>query len=180
MKKLIIAAAIVCAAAVSQAAAVGWNCAGATDFKGGDYSIFVLGMNGVKSDSSQATAQIKAIVEAGGLEAASAYAFGGDVVNSSGAATKASGSSGKTITYSGSGTDTYSAFIFVQDADGEKASFTDVKSITMDNNSTGKTFQFQSQSTAFTANKFDVAPEPTSGLLLLIGVAGLALRRRRA
>ena len=31
-----------------------------------------------------------------------------------------------------------------------------------------------------TAQGWTVAPEPTSGLLLLIGVAGLALRRRRA
>ena len=175
MKKLIIAAAIVCAAVVSQAAAVGWNCAGATNFKGGDYSIFVVGMNGVTG-----TDQIKAIVAAGGLEAASAYAFGGDVVNSSGAATKASGSSGKSITWTGPGEENYSAFIFVQDVDGEFASYTDVKSITMADNSTSKTFQFQNQATAFTANKFAVAPEPTSGLLLLLGVAGLALRRRRA
>ena len=181
MKKLIIAVAIVCAAVVSQAAAVGWNCAGATDFKGGDYSIFVLGMNGVKTDASQAAAQIKAIVAASGLEAASSYAFASDVVNASnGSATKANTASGKSITYSGSGTDTYSAIIFVQDVDGEKASFTAPVSITMADNSTSKTFSFGNQATAFTSNKFDVAPEPTSGLLLLIGVAGLALKRRRA
>ena len=33
---------------------------------------------------------------------------------------------------------------------------------------------------AFSASGWTAAPEPTSGLLLLIGVAGLALRRRRA
>ena len=47
MKKLIIAAAIVCAATISQAAAVGWTCMNAADFKGGDYSFFVIGKNGI-------------------------------------------------------------------------------------------------------------------------------------
>ena len=175
MKKLIIAAAIVCAATISQAAAVGWTCAGATNYKGGDYSIFVIGLNGVTG-----TAQIKAIVEAGGLEAASAYAFGGDVVASNGSANKTATASGKSITWTGPGSETYDAFIFVQDEAGKFASYTDIKSITMADNSTSKTFQYNSQATAFTNNKFAVAPEPTSGLLLLLGVAGLALRRRRA
>jgi len=34
--------------------------------------------------------------------------------------------------------------------------------------------------TAYTAGSWAAAPEPTSGLLMLLGMAGLALRRRRA
>ena len=177
MKKLIIAAAIVCAATISQAAAVGWTCMNAADFKSGDYSFFVIGKNGVKD-----AAQIKAIVEAGGLAAADSYAyFTGGEVSSAGVASRANTVTPKVdIAYSGSGTDTYQAFIFVQDADGKFASYTDVKSITMADDSSSKTFGFANQAANFTANKFAVAPEPTSGLLLLLGVAGLALRRRRA
>ena len=177
MKKLIIAAAIVCAAVVSQAAAVGWTCMNATDFKGGDYSFFVIGKNGVTSVD-----QIKAIVEADGLSAADSYAYFKDgQVSSAGAASRANTATPKLdIAYSGEGTDTYTGFIFVQDAAGEKASYTSTASVTMTNDSTAKTFGFANQGANFKANKFDVAPEPTSGLLLLVGVAGLALRRRRA
>ena len=172
MKKLIIAAAIVCAATISQAAAVGWTAAGATGYS--TYDMFVIGKNGVTSVD-----QIKAIVEAGGLEAASDYAFAEGTLNN-GAAVVMANSSPYSITYSGSGTDTYTGFIFVQDAAGENASYTSVAQITMSNNSTGKTFGFGNQASNYTANSFAVAPEPTSGLLLLLGVAGLALRRRRA
>ena len=59
----------------------------------------------------------------------------------------------------------------------------------MDNNNTAKNFAFANQATNLGNNKFTVGggggggepvPEPTSGLLMLIGAAGLALRRTRA
>ena len=114
MKKLIIAAAIVCAATISQAAAVGWSCT-AAGWKNCDYSVFVVGLNGVTG-----TDQIKALVADGGLEAADSYAFASGLTsNNSGAATKNADSSGKSITYSGSGTDTYQMFLVFEDAKGK-------------------------------------------------------------
>lgn len=176
MRKLIIVAAIAFTATVSHAAAVCWNCMNAADFKGGNYSIFVIGINEVTS-----AAQIKELVAAGGLSSVSSYAFDKGEVSTSGTATKSNTTSGKEITYSGSGTDTYTAFIFVQNATGDKASFSANASITMENNSTSKTFAFNNQGTAFSSNSFTVnVPEPTSGLLLLLGMAGLTLKRKRA
>jgi len=42
------------------------------------------------------------------------------------------------------------------------------------------TFSVNLSSSALTYSNFTAVPEPTSGLLMLLGVAGLALRRRRA
>ena len=172
MRKLIIAAAIVCAAAISQAAAVGWSAAGATGYS--TYDMFVIGKNGVTGVD-----QMKAIVAAGGLDAASEYAFAEGTLKN-GAAVQAANTSPYSITYSGSGTDNYTAFIFVEDAAGEQASHTSTFDFAIANNDTPKTLTFGNQASNYTANSFAVAPEPTSGLLLLLGVAGLALRRRRA
>ena len=178
MKKVIIAAALILAAAVSQAAAVGWTCLGGTNYKEGSYSFFVIGKNGVTG-----TDQIKTIVAAGGLSAADSYAyFKGGAVTSAGALSRPNTTTPAVdIAYSGSGTDNYTAFIVVQDKDGKNASFTSTSSITMVDDSTSKTFGFANQATNFSNNSFTVnTPEPTSGVLLLLGMAGLALKRKRA
>ena len=175
MKKLLILAAVTMIAAVSHAAAVGWTIAGATAYAGGKYDVFVIGQNGVTGAD-----QIAALVEAD--KSVSAYAFyEGGTVTSTGSATLANSTSGKSITYSGSGTDTYQAFAVLWTDDGKKASYTSTASISMANNSTAKTFLFGNQSSNLANNQFTVnVPEPTSGLMLLLGMAGLALKRRRA
>lgn len=174
MKKLMTLAAAVMLASITHAAAVGWSIAGATAYAGGAYSLFVVGMNGVTDVN-----QIVALVSAGtGVDS---YAFGGGTVAANGSAIMPNTTSGKSITYSGSGTDTYNAFAIFWTTDNSAASYTDIKSITMNNNSTSKTWLFGNQSTSLANNQFEVGnvPEPTSGLLLLLGVAGLALRRKQ-
>ena len=177
MKKILILVAAGMLAAVSQAAAVGWTVAGASVYADGAYDIFVIGQKGVTG-----TAQIAALVEAG--TSVSSYAFyEGGTVNNAGTAMLTAAASGKSLTYSGSGTDTYQAFAVLWTKDGSKASYTSIASITMDNDATSKTFGFGNQSANLASNQFTVTgsvPEPTSGLLLLLGMAGLALKRKRA
>lgn len=173
MKKLMILAAAVMLASITHAAAVGWSIAGASAYAGGSYSVFVIGLNGVTDVN-----QMVALVSAG--TAVDSYAFGGGTVAANGSATLTAANSGKTITYSGSGTDTYEAFAILWTADNSAASYTVNKSITMNNDSTSKTFGFGNQSANLASNQFAVVPEPTSGLLLLLGMAGLALKRKVA
>ena len=180
MKKLMILAAVVMAVVAANAAAVGWTIAGGTNYKGGGYDVFIIGMNGVESAS-----QIAGILATSGdVTSLDSYAFyKGGTVNNSGAATLAATASGVSITYKEGGSaaeNTYQAFAILWDAEVENATYTSVVSTTLANNSTSKTFTFGNQASNFAANSFSVAPEPTSGLLLLLGVAGLALRRKRA
>ena len=179
MKKLIIAAAIVCAAVVSQAAAVGWSMSGASDYAGGNYKFFVLGLNGATDADS-----IASLIGTKGWDAVSSMEFASGSVLANGAVVQAANTSGKSITYkeppATAADNTYEGVIFVLSTDGKTASYTALNEQVLANNSTSKAFAFGAQGTNLANNKFAVAPEPTSGLLLLLGVAGLALKRRRA
>ena len=173
MKKIMIAAAAVMLGIAANAAAVGWQCAGATAYAGGTYGVYVIGLNGVESVD-----QIVALAKDG--KDLGAYQFGSGTVAANGSAMTGAAASGKTITYSGTGTDTYTAFAVIFNADGKTGSYTATTNIEMANDSQSKTFLLGNQATNLANNQFEVAPEPTSGLLLLLGVTGLALRRRRA
>lgn len=179
MKKLILAVAIVCAAAMSHAAAVGWSLAGLGNYSGDAYNFFIIGQNEVTS-----VAQITALLDAG--KSVSDYAFGSGTIGSTGSATVTTGASGKTLPNSAS----YTSFFVVFD-NASAADATKYLAITTDQaaglaktvNATAATVTFAGANQSAYANNaanWTAVPEPTSGLLMLLGMAGLALRRKRA
>lgn len=177
MKKMIMFVAAIAVAAVTQAATVGWSLAGANNYAGDAYQFFVVGQNGVTD-----IAQITALLDAG--EDVSSYAFGSGNVAANGAVTQSAATSGKTLD-AGS----YTSFYVVYDTatfQAEKSNYAVVSgaanlSKTIAGNTATVTFVAGNQGTFLNnADNWKATPEPTSAALLVLGVAALALRRKRA
>ena len=172
MKKLMIAAAIVCAAAMSQAASVDWNYA--------DYS----------EDSDQANFTVYCI--AGALQSA------WDSVDAVKEAAMPGGTAvvieGKRSTETGDQTAASQAltkesgyfFVVVNDTEDKFGVMAGDNFYVYDpeaQQTSPGTFSFDGVATTSSFGGGpgpSPVPEPTSGLLLLLGVAGLALKRKRA
>ena len=145
MKKIMIAAAIIFAAVVSQAAAVNWEGFDITDINGelytGSATLFCVEVAGISSSGSVVDGELYgSVVDSDLLVADTNYSFyftstdaDGNTYKSETVTATALGTGFGSITFEGGGTWTAAA-----------------------------------------------VPEPTSGLLLLLGVAGLALKRKRA
>ena len=188
MKKLMIAAAIVCAAAISPAASYTWSSSSPVytwDSADPDWPV----MDGqtayfVFADAySQAT--LVSDFAGTGADFTKLSAAGNGVVAADGTIA----STGATSTY----TEAKQAYFVVFDAAKETMFISGTVTAAYDAlDASSVTFNAAQVEDVWTGTRFDAAsgyvgagyyasvPEPTSGLLMLLGVAGLALRRRRA
>ena len=185
MKKLLVFAACTMLAAVTQAASVGWTLAGANNYANDAYQFFVIGQKGATS-----IATITALLDAG--TDTSSYAFGSGKISGTGTASALATAAGAPTLEPG----TYTGFFVVFDA-AEPASGSANYAVVSGASTLTKTIaattaqtSFASGSAASILNNADNwksfgtggggdIPEPTSGLLLLVGGAMLALRRKQ-
>ena len=179
MKKVLFFAVAMAFAAAAQAASVGWSLAGANNYAGDKYMFFVVGQNGADS-----IATIRALLDVG--TDVSGYAFGTGSVGANGAANVGAAASGKSLDAG-----TYESFMVVFDSADPVAGSSKYALVsgnagqtkTATATTSGMTFVAGNQS-AYLNNasnwKAYGVPEPTSAMLMLVGLAGLALRRRRA
>ena len=189
MKKVMMFAASLMLAAVSQGAAVAWSLGGNnTAYAGDAYAFFVIGQNGTTAINT-----ITSILNDGGDY--SSYAFGSGTIAANGNVSMTAANSGKTLD-AGS----YTAFFVVFDT--ETVTPGTSKYVVVDGASTlTKNVTANAATVAFAAGNASSIlndssnwksfgtttptpgpgpiPEPTSGLLLLVGGAMLALRRKQ-
>ena len=186
MKKLMIALAIAAIAVVSNAASVNWGAGTVTDPNGATANksvtgyLFVLTSDQYTALAANTTgaAMSEAVYAAYGSKLGEAYATG--TTSKKGALTLTDDSKEY-----GAGDKAYAAIIYTYGTGDDLQYIGNVGSATFESSmsvdmSEMANHLFGDTSAASTAWTAAAVPEPTSGLLMLLGMAGLALRRRRA
>ena len=178
MKKLMVIAAAIAMVVSSNAASVDWSSGNLTDHTGVANSL---------RNSTAYTATLFIYSDAGGtIDVTSTFGSGTQI--SDGTASKSGAYTGTTKD-SGIASGTYYAQLVIANSEwsltSDLAAFTydaDAVSAKSINFGDGQGFNTSGAKIHLggTNNGWSAVPEPTSGLLMLLGVAGLALRRRRA
>ena len=179
MKKLLIAFAAVASAMAVNAAACSWSTTG-TIYQPTDSSAAVAGFTAYLFDTTTVSqsALVAALRDGGSITDYSAMSTYTTPTAAKVASTAFEQDSGKTIT---------AFFAIVQDdyvyiSNSKDATTMDIGTATFGfmSQSTNSKNVFDSTTAYSSAGWYQTVPEPTSGLLMLLGMAGLALRRRRA
>lgn len=189
MKKLMIAFAAVAVATLAQAATVDWALSSKNTIKtysGGDgASIAVYLLDTAGTDYAKTIAGLAdGTVTAANITSEKAYLATGTTGASGARLGKASGS----VTVANPGQDYSLVFVYFEKVDSKDYYYlSDAQTGTSYDGSaeypTGSTASWMSTNYSqsnWHAVSTSSVPEPTSGLLLLLGMAGLALRRKRA
>ena len=164
MKKLLILAAVLVAGVAANAASFKWTASNAyasdgTTLYNGTATLYAYVAT---ADASTAFAVTTATLVNGAIKSGEGYTVTGLTFDSD-------------LMEVGT---TYTAYMVIED--GGKAFTSSTKSVAP-NVSTTQTIGFGSLKTATqNTSNWAAVPEPTSGLLMLLGMAGLALRRKRA
>lgn len=177
MKKLLIATAIVCAAAFAQAATVNWGVLG-VKADGGTAPTAGWAVMAFYTEAGAGSAAIESAIAAG---TASSLAFdtGSLSVSMSKGKVAARDANAAGITDTTKKYDFY--FVVFNNADAAAAtSYAMVSAPNKEYSGIDGKFTASGDFSTLPAWQTTAVPEPTSGLLMLLGVAGLALRRRRA
>ena len=161
MKKLLILAAVIVAGVAANAASFKWTAAN------------IYASNG--TDKFSGTADLYAYLSTADISTAvkvdSATVVSGIVKDGS--------TTGRTFSNDSlAGGNVYNFYFIIED--GDKTFTSDAKVVSAQATLTSNITFGNMQTATQAAGNWQAVPEPTSGLLMLLGMAGLALRRRRA
>ncbi len=186
MKKLIVAMVAITTAVVANAAAMNWSVSysyqpGADTDSGPFASGWIMAVFDAGVTATSTADKISTLIKGGAADAVTTYAVSTATGDSDGGASKYG------VNFTGDAGGTANAYLVLFDATtvaaAENFYVSDVASGAIPTSGTSGMIYFGDDGDLLgsaVAGSWQAIPEPTSGLLMLLGMAGLALKRKRA